>query len=108
MEAIVTQVDILSTTANGFIDDIQAAKNNLEEKYYKLTKYFWVIFAGNIVAVLVVIALSVKLFFGSALDNNYNIVVVATYQKVKKLEDKFNLITNDYEKSKKIGSKKNE
>ncbi|WP_167386010.1 hypothetical protein [Xenorhabdus miraniensis] len=50
-------------------------------------------------AVLVVIALSVKLFFGSALDNNYN-AVAATYQKVKQLEEKLNLITNDYEKFK--------
>ncbi|MBC8953619.1 hypothetical protein [Xenorhabdus sp. PB62.4] len=106
MEAIAIHVDNLSITVKGFIGDIQtakndyqSAKNDLEEKYYKLTNYFWWIFAGNILAVLVVIALSVKLFFGSAIDNNYN-TVFATYKKVEQLEGKLNLIKTDYEKLK--------
>ncbi|MEX0445547.1 hypothetical protein [Xenorhabdus sp. SGI246] len=106
MEAIAIHVDNLSITVKGFIGDIQAAKNdyqsaknNLEEKYYKLTNYFWWIFAGNILAVLVVIALSVKLFFGSAIDNNYN-AVFSTYKKVEQLEGKLNLIKTDCEKLK--------
>ncbi|CDL83621.1 hypothetical protein [Xenorhabdus szentirmaii] len=84
MDAIATQVKVLTARGHQFSEDIQTAQNKLKQRYEQLQDYFWWLVGGGLLAIVLVTAFSTKFFFGQAVDRNFK-ATLSTYNQIEEL-----------------------